>query len=586
MNQMLFYREFEMRNLFSGRSVRHGLVAASLLLPFLSACGGGGGTTDTPPKPVVITPERPALTAAYKYQFVFESLSSGQRVTDELKFSFVGPAVDDGEVLDIDGVSVKGKSFSTKAGVYSAAAAFTGTNDVFTVLVGNLPTGWNTTGVQISKDTSKSGSQTVVVQLSRVQDAAAINADASTGVAVATTTTTVSGGVIAAPVTLTSPQKTTTNVDNLSEAVGTATISIPANTVARDANGTLAAGQLSLTVTKFSNNEPDALAAFPGGFTPLVEAPAGQLGGATNSDGAFVTGGFAQFNLTDSSGKAIKNFDTPVSLSIDLPKTARKPNGSAFVAGDTYPVWSFDETSGKWKFESDGTVAEKTPVDPAFFKVSFQSTHLSYWNLDYYEASCTATLNITGRGSNARPLAVYLYGTNGFNFTRTLYGVTDASLTLLRYPVGRSVDVVVYAGGSQVGRADNQALCSGGSVAVTLPAVASAKVDVNVTESCPDGSNKRAAPTWVYFETTAEGLFSEYAAKNTAGTAATGSFPNVPSGGSARVWAWNPYSSSYFIGPQFTVASGTNTREINFPNLQCTGGGSGSGSGSGSGTGG
>lgn len=560
------------------------LAAASLTLPLLVACGGGGGTSDTPPV-VVETPERPQLTASYKYQFVFESLSSGQRITDELKFSFVGPAVDDNEVLDIEGASVKGKSFTTRTGTFSAAAAFTGTNDVFTVLVGNLPTGWNTTGVQISKDTSKTGDQTVIVQLARVQDAAAINSDTGTGVAVATTTTTVTGGVVPTPLTLSSPAKTTTNVDNQPESVGTATISIPANTVARDANGTLAAGQLTLTVTKFSNNEPDSLASFPGGFAPLVDAPANQLGGATNSTGAFVTGGFAQFNLTDSAGKPIKTFDSPITLTIDLPKSARKANGTAYAPGDTYPVWSFDETTGKWKFETDGTVAEKTPVDPSFYKVSFQSTHLSYWNLDYYGQTCTATLNLTGRGSDNRSLQVELVGTNGQNFYRS-GTMTDSSLTIFRYPQGTRVDVIVSNyDGAQVGRLDNADLCAGASVAVTLPAITLATVNVDLTESCPDGSNKRAAPTSVTLvllgnETS---YLSAYATKNTAGTVATASFTGVPAGVTARVEAWNPYVDNTFQGPNFNVASGTNTRTINFPNLTCTGGGSGSGSGSGTG---
>ena len=282
------------------------------------------------------------------------------------------------------------------------------------------------------------------------------------------------------------------------------------------------------------------------------------------------------------------DFDTPVSLSIDLPKTSRKRDGTLFAAGDTYPVWSFDETTGKWKFETEGAVAEKSPVDPAFFKVSFQSTHLSYWNLDFYEQTCTASLTLTGRGSDTRPLQVKLWGTNYGIFT-SLWPVTDSVQTLYRYPTVAKVNIRVYdSRGTQVGAADDVGLCSGASVAVTLPAVPATTVAVEVTESCPDGSNKRAAPTWVVLNIPGpgDGYFSAYAQKNSAGTAATASFAEVPTGALAYVFAWNPYTDNYFIGPQFTVASGTNTREINFPNLQCTGGGSGSGSGSGSGTGG
>lgn len=552
-------------------------LAAIGLTSGLIGCGSGGAPDDL----TVTTPVREPITAKYKYQFAFVNALDDKPITDTLTVTFTGASVDNGEIVDPENTSVKGKTYTTSTGVFAAAANFdlVADGDVFTVLAGNLSKGWNTSGTQILKTTSKEGIQTITIKLtnSSASSVTAINADTSLGIAMVTDTATASaGGVIASDKSLATAAKSVTTVEGTTEPVGTAKIFIPAGTVAKDASGTPASGSLKLTVTKYSNAEADALAAFPGGFAPAATTSTG-----STTTGPFVTGGFAQFNVTDSTGKAIKNFDTPIQLTIDLPKTSKHPStGVTVKAGDTYPVWSFDEVTGKWKFETNGTIAEKTPVDTNNFQVSFSSNHLSYWNLDFFDSqvpNCTGTVNIVGRpAGDTRPLNVDIVGSVGNRFQRTLYRVTDSTQTL-NYAPNLSVALsVTDSKGRPVGSATDVNMCAtgGATVNISLPTITVAPLTVNVTESCSDSVRGiRPSPTWVYFY--ADGTWYSGYTTNT-GTVSTISFSGIEAGTAGTLYTYNPYKDQYELS-QVTVAAPSTTKAVNFPNLACTTGATGSG---------
>lgn len=531
------------------------MLAVAGVIGSLAACGGGGGGSP------VTTPPAEVITAPYKYVFSFVDARTDAPITDSLTVQFTGPAVDSGEVLDSSNGSVKGKSYTTTNGLITAAANFNGSDDVFTVLGGNLAKGWNTSGVQILRETSKLGDQIITVRLNNNNNAAAVQADTTLGIGMKTSSTTAAAGGVLPGVTLTTTDKSVTNAEGSTESVGTATISIPAGTVARDANNVPASGALNLTVTKYANSDVDALVAFPGGFTPNAV-----LANGTTASGNFVTGGFAQFNLTDSTGKAIKKFDSPIQLTIDLPKTSKNPaTGATIAAGDTYPVWSFDEVSGKWVFEANGQVRNKTPLDPNNFEVVFSSTHLSYWNLDYFEsANCTGSINIARNPTgDTRPLYLDIVGVEGSRFYRAINGVTDSALTLA-YSPRINVNVTIKdSRGNVVGTALNQNLCNGVNVSTSqLPAISYATLQTNVTESCPDGvTGKRSVPTYVYFydNSTYQGGYT---------STGSSSIGNIESGLNGTLWVWNRFTNQWQTS-SLTVNAPTTTRDINFPNLQC-----------------
>lgn len=530
------------------------MLAVAGVIGSLAACGGGGGGNP------VTTPPAEVITAPYKYVFSFVDARTDAPITDSLTVQFTGPAVDSGEVLDSSNSSVKGKSYTTTNGLITAAANFNGSDDVFSVLGGNLAKGWNTSGVQILRETSKLGDQIITVRLNNNNNAALVQADTTLGIGMIASTTTAGAGGVLPAVTLGTLDKSVINAEGNTESVGTARITIPAGTVARDAAGNLASGALKLTVTKYSNSDVDALVAFPGGFTPNAV-----LANGTTASGNFVTGGFAQFNLTDSTGKAIKKFDSPIQLTIDLPKTSKNPStGATIAAGDTYPVWSFDEITGKWVFEANGQVREKTPASASNFEVVFSSNHLSYWNLDYFASdNCTGSINIARNPTgDTRPLYIDIVGVEGNRFYKSSYGITDSSVTL-PYSPRINVNVTIKdSRGNVVGSATNQNLCNGVNVNTQLPAITYATLQTNVTESCPDGvTGKRSVPTYVYFYDNVQFM---------GGYTSTGSstISSIESGRNGTLYVWNRLNSTYRI-ETLTVNAPTTTRDINFPNLQC-----------------
>ena len=525
------------------------------------------------PAEVVITPKPVDLAeGTYFYQLVFEDVATGKPINETLQVTLTGPAVDAGLVVDANNVSLKGKTLTTDIGTVTVAAKYDATNTTFSALVGNAATGWTQTGVELRKETSTPGNQTLVVKLiNPKKSAATVNANEDVALAVASSSFAASatGAISSTPISLETAAKSAKNDAGALEPIGTAKIDIPAGVNALDANGNKInlTGQITASTVKFGNGSAASMSAFPGGFTPTVVNQAGQ----TVNNGAFITGGFAQFNLTASNGTPIKKFDQDVTLSIDLPKTSKQPNGTVLKAGDTYPVWSYDEATGKWQFETDGLISEKTPVDPNNFTVSFKSNHLSYWNLDFYGDTCTGTLNLERTALDTRPLSVELVGVEGLRFYQTFYSVTDSEQTFFRYPTNTLVNVVVRDEQNAIIASSPapQNLCNTGSkISIpAAPAVPRANLIVNVTESCPSGTNRRASPTTVEFYD-GRRWYSKYARSNPAGTVASVSFDGLRSDTQGTLYVFNPLTGRT-QSQNVTVNAPSTTVAVNLPNLRC-----------------
>jgi hypothetical protein len=181
-----------------------------------------------------------------------------------------------------------------------------------------------------------------------------------------------------------------------------------------------------------------ALDFFPGGLDLAVPVPESNEDSATETaqSGSFTTAGFVAIELTDAEGNKVKEFGStgegedakknsievkmqvdvttanscPMNYTGDLAqetvaayaKDAAKATDGAYFrkgacvsadgtaiqgrtikAGDIVPVWSYDADVAEWTFESYG-VAQVNPDDASVFDVAVQVTHLSYWNLDFF----------------------------------------------------------------------------------------------------------------------------------------------------------------------------------------------------------
>ena len=81
--------------------------------------------------------------------------------------------------------------------------------------------------------------------------------------------------------------------------------------------------------------------------------------------------GMFQLNLTDDAGNEL-NVGTAAPVTMPL-------QGAGYTAGEVIPMWSYDETEGRWIEEAEGTVVE---LADGTLAVSFDAPHFSTWNCD------------------------------------------------------------------------------------------------------------------------------------------------------------------------------------------------------------
>ncbi len=280
---------------------------------------------------------------------------------------------------------------------------------------------------------------------------------------------------------------TTTTVQTTAEATtgGSAEITVPSGTTIKDANGNPLSGSLTVNVTYFSNNQ-SANGALPTGLSVT----------ATNQDGSTGSGfaqaaGFATFTISNQNGQLAKSFSTPVTLSFTVPGSTINPSTNAQIKnGDSVPVYSFDETSQTWKFETNGTAAG--PNANGNFSIAFQASHLSSWMAAWIASgaqTCTGnyTLNINGSYSSLKLklrlaettlLVEYVNGgQNSFTFNNLTVpkGVpmTVEAYTQLQCPEALAGSVTVPD------------LCATNTINLDISQSGYTDVAVNVTAFCP-----------------------------------------------------------------------------------------------------
>jgi len=312
------------------------------------------------------------------------------------------------------------------------------------------------------------------------------------------------------------------NVTNEDPTVNRAKVEVPPGI--KDENGTPIAGTLTLDVAHYSSEEANSLSSFPGGFTAQIENPNAVDAGATPIEGngngstpstvTFKSAGFTAIELKDANGNKIEKFDssTPITVTMALDAGAQFPQDDGtprrIVVGDKIPIWSFDSDTGKWRFESEGTVEEVNPNSGnALLQVKYNVTHLSYYNLDWFTTrNCTATLNF--RTVSGAPYTRALRGRiigDSEGWSHRVYYPGDGTLILQNAPATFDVVTQLYdrITGTQVLDTDTSPfnLCSptGGDQTrtITLPdpePVITTSTTFSAEAFCSDSSSTPAEP--------------------------------------------------------------------------------------------
>lgn len=380
-------------NLFSASSKHHDLMVwASRFVVFAALCLTACSSED-----LALSQTSGGSARAFtltqveenSIPFRFIDSQSGQLITEQLKVKFTGAA----RVRNIQGQVVNERELTVSNGLLTVMPEFKA-GETFSLLVGNRQLGYVETGLIVG-GSSKYGELTTydvpLIKLSNSSIAGVNSQDLGIAVAKSDVSTSPDGSLPA--VSLVTPNKNITGSFSTVEgqpaptvAMGEARIDIQAGTKALDSNGRpiVVSGPVTVSAVHYSGQDEDALVRFPGGFVTPVSGALPQ-GSAVSGQGMFITGGFATFNVTDSQGRALKNFDRALQMRIDTPKVTINPSTSRpYKAGDTFPVFAFDETTGAWSFETLGQVFEKTPPHPSLLEVRYSSVHLTSWNLDHY----------------------------------------------------------------------------------------------------------------------------------------------------------------------------------------------------------
>jgi hypothetical protein len=193
------------------------------------------------------------------------------------------------------------------------------------------------------------------------------------------------GGTTTAPVVI-----STSNSSSGSATEQSVEIAIPANTQFKDENNNPVVGtDLKVEVVSFDARDSIAIQNFPGGFSPngVLNVPGGG-GNRSESDVFFVTGGFTSVDMTVGT-TPIRSFNQPIDVTVDVDSLTVNPNtGNPVQVGDSLPIWSYDNSTAKWSYERVGVITRDSSSGK--MTVQFPTTHLSWFNLDWYGSRCSS----------------------------------------------------------------------------------------------------------------------------------------------------------------------------------------------------
>ncbi|MFM7589050.1 MAG: hypothetical protein ACKO55_08035, partial [Bacteroidota bacterium] len=165
-------------------------------------------------------------------------------------------------------------------------------------------------------------------------------------------------------------------------------ITIPAATQFKNDAGVVVTGtDLKVQVASFDAGDSNALANFPGGFSPngVLNLPGSGGNRSDSNEVYFQTGGFTAVDMTVNN-VPIRSFNQPINVSVDVDSLTINPNtGNPVQVGDSLPIWSYDNQTAKWSYERIGVIVRDSGGK---MKVDFPTTHLSWFNLDWYGVRC------------------------------------------------------------------------------------------------------------------------------------------------------------------------------------------------------
>lgn len=224
----------------------------------------------------------------------------------------------------------------------------------------------------------------------------------------------------------------TPNVQTTGEATK-ATVSIPQGITLMDENMQPVTGTITSQMTYFNPSDESSLNSFPGGFTAETN-----VGGVT-----FKTAGFVALDITGSGGKKVRNFSSPITMTMEIPAGTKDDQGNLVTAGSTIPIWSFETSTGEWTYEFEAPVTLNSTTSK--LECIYTMSHLSYWNMDWDYGDCgdkTLTINSEATSAMTRYAKIYIDGS--YHKSKDISVQNGSQLPLLYYPTNADVKLKIY----------------------------------------------------------------------------------------------------------------------------------------------
>ncbi|OYU93075.1 MAG: hypothetical protein CFE21_21875 [Bacteroidetes bacterium B1(2017)] len=158
-------------------------------------------------------------------------------------------------------------------------------------------------------------------------------------------------------------------------------LNLSEGTIGKDNQGNIVSGILQTTMVSFSGGSAEARKSFPGGNTiTMAETSTGEK----NVRGSLIPKSFVSIEMKNSEGKKATTFNKNLGINIEITEKTINPYTKTIAkVGDKFPVYTYNEDLGTWKYDGDGTVEQKNGK----LSVNFLSNHLSWFGItehDYY----------------------------------------------------------------------------------------------------------------------------------------------------------------------------------------------------------
>ena len=327
------------------------------------------------------------------------------------------------------------------------------------------------------------------------------------GTSVSVDTKTLNGGVSSteAAIELPATAKTPQSVE----------VVMPAGTQMLDANKqAINATSLKSTVVYYGTSDEDAYRAYEPNLMASTNV-IGQDKKPVTEPILFVTAGVVSINMTAGS-TAVKNFSKPVAAELEInPELVNPITGNKVQAGEAIPIWSRNEETGQWTYESTANIVRNPDGKLA---VKFEMTHLSAWGPMWPIKICNTgafnpiSMNFGYLPSPSSPPNVQLFTPTRQALTPptviTIPTGQSGAMTLgaplnLKVPQVKNVIVVIKnsLSNSHLASAPLPDPCGGGTftMQVPIPSAFATEVDteINFTAICTNKNIVAYPTTWV-----------------------------------------------------------------------------------------